>query len=447
MGKRKHAVMIGSGQYGKVFAIPKSKNCIKVFEGINNAFLVELGIMRSINHPNITCVTGLVFPDGTSNEELGIMYVREDTDLFELILHQKLSNDTIQVIVAGLLDALVFLKLYNILHCDIKPTNILVSGQHVRLCDFGMAQLVRPGRYAYPAYTDGYRAEEVLMEIRELCGPPAEIYALGVCMANMCTQTFAHTDRGVSQICLENVDAEMEVVINSMLHPDPKLRPDAATVRVNPLFKAHSGGDKGTASVPEYSATNGKFMCYYGGIVLEAWKLYKEAGYQAISPYFVACQIFRFHLGTMAELPACLRFDFSVCLAIAETYAFTNLFTAGYVNYTSQKKKFTSRAFEIIAAQCKWYTQLTCYDLLNASGKPDWVELLVWANAYMSSSTNESSPENVARFVKNIIAKNKEKMRYSGFKQFIDSYVEHPQFARQPRAKVYKMIAASVTGS
>lgn len=56
-----------------------------------------------------------------------------------------ITQKQVRIMIHSLLEALDFLRKYNVLHRDIKPSNILVQADgSIRLCDFGLARILLP---------------------------------------------------------------------------------------------------------------------------------------------------------------------------------------------------------------------------------------------------------------------------------------------------------------
>lgn len=81
-----------------------------------------------------------------------------------------------------------------VMHRDLKIDNIMVDEDfdEIRIIDFGLARLdpYKTMIYSDEIYTLGYRAPELILGSRYFDTEKAEVWALGVCIANMMLGTF-----------------------------------------------------------------------------------------------------------------------------------------------------------------------------------------------------------------------------------------------------------------
>lgn len=81
------------------------------------------------------------------------------------------------------------MDIFQIIHRDVKPENVLVSSAGVvKLCDFGFARLVGGTGESYTEYvaTRWYRAPELLVG-EQFYGAPVDIWAVGCLFSEMLT--------------------------------------------------------------------------------------------------------------------------------------------------------------------------------------------------------------------------------------------------------------------
>eukprot|EP00834_Sanchytrium_tribonematis_P006498 NODE_484_length_6933_cov_0.508341.p2 type:complete len:390 gc:universal NODE_484_length_6933_cov_0.508341:5321-4152(-) len=76
--------------------------------------------------------------------------------------------------------ALEFIHSLNIVHCDIKPRNILLSNGNIKLIDFNLSQFEKSIHNELSAYAWPYRPKEVIN--RQTLSCKSDIFALGVMM-------------------------------------------------------------------------------------------------------------------------------------------------------------------------------------------------------------------------------------------------------------------------
>lgn len=68
----------------------------------------------------------------------------------------------------------------NVVHLDIKPDNILVSGGHYKLADFGLAVLLDPSQTVRREGTKTYMSPERLLNTHYVPNALADVYSLGI---------------------------------------------------------------------------------------------------------------------------------------------------------------------------------------------------------------------------------------------------------------------------
>lgn len=131
----------------------------------------EYALIRHLRHPNILRMYS--FNVDTAHQRVFIvMELLQGPTLDRLLCERPLGLPwhELREIALPLLDALAHSHASGILHGDIKPSNILLSEEGVRLFDFGLGQaeagrldgLAAISRQRMNAWTPGYAAPEIL---------------------------------------------------------------------------------------------------------------------------------------------------------------------------------------------------------------------------------------------------------------------------------------------
>ncbi len=181
-------------------------------------------------HPNIINVYDVVSDD--SNQYIVMEYV-EGVTLKEYISGNKLSLENVLKMSIRLADALQHAHKKNIIHCDIKPQNILLDKDlNPKIADFGIAKIVSNQTMVY--------SNAVMGSVHYISPEQAEgtqvtacsdVYSLGIVMFEMLTgkvpytgdSAFAvmrmHTEKEVPQLkdYMENVPAGLQEIIDKAL--------------------------------------------------------------------------------------------------------------------------------------------------------------------------------------------------------------------------------------
>jgi serine/threonine protein kinase len=149
-------------------------------------FESEAKALAALSHPNIVtihdfgCEKGFYF--------LRMEYV-DGINLRELLRTRKLTPEEALAIVPLLCEALQFAHDRGIVHCDIKPENLLLDRDgRVKVADFGIAKMAdkADAQSAKTTGTPGYMAPEQ-RDAPEAVDSRADIYSLGVVFYEMLT--------------------------------------------------------------------------------------------------------------------------------------------------------------------------------------------------------------------------------------------------------------------
>lgn len=156
----------------------------------------EFSLMVGLNHPNIVRTYGL-----EQIPEWGTCIVMEFVDGRTLsdFLSENPAAEQRRKVVDELLDALAYFHKKQIVHQDLKPSNILITndGNHVKIIDFGLSDSREYAILKEPAYTKAYAAPEQLSggEIDNR----TDLYAFGLILR----QLFPKRYNGIAKKCLQ----------------------------------------------------------------------------------------------------------------------------------------------------------------------------------------------------------------------------------------------------
>ena len=206
---------VGEGGMGKVYRAydPRMDRyvALKVLkldvpDAAQRRFRREALIAADFSHPNLPRVLDVGYSDQLGIEWLTMEYLR-GRDLGEIIDRGRPVTIPLMVdMLSQVLDALEYIHIRKIVHCDVKPDNIFITRDPynrrlviVKLIDFGVCRSLDPPEELTEISGDPrYMAPEQAL----LRGPfdhRADFYALGVTLYEMITGQHPfedHLDRG-----------------------------------------------------------------------------------------------------------------------------------------------------------------------------------------------------------------------------------------------------------
>jgi eukaryotic-like serine/threonine-protein kinase len=224
--------ILGAGAMGRVYRARERAGNVVAIKALRKLhqrnrraieqFIQEAEVLATLHHPNITVVHGLGrFPAG------GLFIVMEfidGTNLQERIRQHPLCLPHALAIVRDIADAVAHAHDHGIVHCDLKPGNILLDRtDRPVVTDFGFARITASPRTETWSIggTKRYMAPEVLFQGK----PPtaaADIYALGALLWALLTGMPPDTPAAIEPV--DNATAACAVTCNKCLASDPRSR-------------------------------------------------------------------------------------------------------------------------------------------------------------------------------------------------------------------------------
>lgn len=171
--------LIGKGSDGVVYELlgdQGGENVIKFIQGdsfgIKN--YIEYYIFTNLNKNYVTeCKKIEIDEDGL----IKLIFEKADMDLKDYVQKNKLSEIRKKEIMKKLLIGLEYLHSFNIIHGDIKPSNILVFNKDIKYTDFNLSSIhLKDNKINKRLYTMTYRPPEISEERATL---KSDIWALG----------------------------------------------------------------------------------------------------------------------------------------------------------------------------------------------------------------------------------------------------------------------------
>ncbi|KAL4007036.1 pappalysin-2 [Sarotherodon galilaeus] len=168
--------VLGSGQFGVVYGGTHRKSgrtvAIKVIDKTRfptkqeTQLRNEVSILQNLSHPGVVLLEGMF----ETVEHVFVVMEKLHGDMLEMILSSekgRLPERITRFLVMQILEALRYLHLKHIAHCDLKPENVLLATSdplpQVKLCDFGFARIIGEKSFRRSVVgTPAYLAPEVI---------------------------------------------------------------------------------------------------------------------------------------------------------------------------------------------------------------------------------------------------------------------------------------------
>ncbi|MBC3990511.1 protein kinase [Streptomyces sp. AC563] len=218
--------------------------------GAFEELLAEARALAKFSHPHVVTLYDAV---RTGRDKRATFWlVMEHVRGGSLDVPVKLAPEHAAAIGAQIADALAALHAKGLVHCDVKPGNIVLTEDRVaKLADFGAAHRVDSSATITPngplSLTPAYAAPEAFRGAPERA---SDVFSLGVTLYVLTTGT--PPLRGPGHVVrLEAISPHigpLSALITAMLHTDPRARPTAATA--HQALTDLAGGARDLATLP-----------------------------------------------------------------------------------------------------------------------------------------------------------------------------------------------------
>jgi mitogen-activated protein kinase 1/3 len=174
---------------GEKVAIKKIGNA---FDNIIDAkrTLREIKLLRHMDHENVITIKDIVRPPQRDIfNDVYIVYELMDTDLQRILRsNQTLTSDQCRFLVYQLLRGLKYVHSANILHRDLRPSNVLLNSKNeLKIGDFGLARTTSDTDFMTEyVVTRWYRAPELLLNCSEYTAA-IDIWSVGCILGEIMT--------------------------------------------------------------------------------------------------------------------------------------------------------------------------------------------------------------------------------------------------------------------
>ncbi|XP_041092263.1 serine/threonine-protein kinase D2-like [Polyodon spathula] len=194
--------VLGSGQFGVVYGGKHRKTgrdvAVKVIDKLRfptkqeSQLRNEVAILQSLRHSGIVNLECMF----ETPEKVFVVMERLHGDMLEMILSSergRLPERLTKFLITQILAALRNLHFKNIVHCDLKPENVLLASAdpfpQVKLCDFGFARIIGEKSFRRSVVgTPAYLAPEVLLN--QGYNRSLDMWSVGVIMYVSLSGTF-----------------------------------------------------------------------------------------------------------------------------------------------------------------------------------------------------------------------------------------------------------------
>lgn len=227
-------------------------------------FQREAQAAACLSHPNIVNIYDVGVADG--DHYIVMEYVPGRTLKDRIRQEGHLSVSESLRVAREIAEALAHAHANNLVHCDIKPHNILMMADgHAKVADFGIARAVTESTMTYSGNVIGsvhYFSPEQAKGT--MITPKSDVYSLGVVLYEMLTGKLPFTGDNPVSIAVKHLQEEpvpvrqidpaippvVEAIVSKAMSKDPAMRPTSAEL-VQDISQAERMLMAGSQSMPQ----------------------------------------------------------------------------------------------------------------------------------------------------------------------------------------------------
>lgn len=238
---------IGNGAYSKVYRKKvkgqwRALKIVEIDEEIVKSSARELHAMCQLKHHNAhVSLEQSYMHKSVDGDTINILMECADTNLYEFLKRNTCSPERKVKWTIQLVNGLFEMHAKKLYHRDIKPDNVLVKGDNVYYCDYGLTRQFSSDCTYGTAYvvTRWWRAPELLKNKRGTSAvytQKMDVWSLGVVLYEMIfNKAFAHVSSEDAMFAIEkqiqklrddcqSLDTRLQKVLLGCLVKDPKDR-------------------------------------------------------------------------------------------------------------------------------------------------------------------------------------------------------------------------------
>lgn len=194
-------------------------------------FKCEAQAAGKLSHPNIVSMYDVGFDQGY--HYIVMEYIKGETLKEYITRHERLSIDNAEKFTIAIAEGLEHAHAMGIVHCDIKPHNVLITKQgRIKVTDFGIARAMNAGTTMM--YTNSIMGSAHYLSPEQASGKPingsTDIYSLGAVLYEMLTGRVPYEGETPISVALKHV--------RERLIPPTRYNPSIPTLLEAAVIKA-----------------------------------------------------------------------------------------------------------------------------------------------------------------------------------------------------------------